>query len=87
MIQPICLSGMHDYAAGTTTSKKIFGTWLYMERYLKKYFVSVLARGMVDPTPVLILDPAKTRFGGTLGPMTQRLRLVIMTILDVFGMD
>ena len=36
-------------------------------KVLKKYFVSVLARGVVDPTPALWLDPRKTRFGGTLG--------------------
>ena len=36
-------------------------------KVFKKYFVSVLARGMVDPTPALILDPRKNRFSGTLG--------------------
>ena len=44
-----------------------FMTWLYMERYSKKYFMSVHHRGMVDPAPALWLDRAKTRFGGTLG--------------------
>ena len=58
-----------------------------MERYLKKYFVRVHHRGMVDPAPVPILDPATTRLGGDTGQITQRFRLVIMAILEVFGMD
>ena len=41
-----------------------FGTCLYMERYLKKYFVSVLARGMVDPAPALWLDPGNLALAG-----------------------
>ena len=64
-----------------------FGTWLYMERYLKKCFMGGPRRGMVDLTSGLWLDPPKTRFGGTLGTRTQRLRLVITVILDVFGMN
>ena len=68
--------------------KKFFGTCLYnMERQSKKYFMSGPRRGMVDPSPVPILDPAKTRFGGDTGQITQRFRLVIMAILEVFGMD
>ena len=39
----------------------------HMERYFKKYFVSVLARGMVDLTSSLLLDPGNLVFAGTLG--------------------
>ena len=49
--------------------------------------MSVHPRGMVDPSSDLALDPRKIRFGGTLGTMNQRLRLVITVILGVFRMD
>ena len=53
----------------------------------KMNFVSVHPRGMVDPSSDLALDPRKIRFGGTLGTMNQRFRLVITVILGVFRMD
>ena len=37
------------------------------EKVFKTYFVSVLARGMVDLTLNLILDPGNLVFAGTLG--------------------
>ena len=47
--------------------QEIFGDLAVCGKVLKKYFVSVLARGMVDLTSSLLLDPGNLVFAGTLG--------------------
>ena len=73
--------------AGHPDLQEIFWDLAVHRTCQKINFVSVHPRGMVDPSSDLALDPRKIRFGGTLGTMNQRLRLVITVILGVFRMD
>ena len=47
--------------------QEIFWDLAVYGKVFKKYFVSVLARGMVDPAPALWLDPGNLALAGTLG--------------------